>query len=153
METTFIFSSVQSLRHVWLFATLWTAAHQASYPSPTPRVYWNSCPLSWWCHPTISSSFITFSSCPQFFPASGSFPMSRALCIRWPKYGSFSFSISPSVEYSWLISFRTDWFDSLLSKGLSRVFSSTAVWKHQFFGAHPSLWSNSHINTWLLEKP
>jgi len=84
-------------------------------PSPTPRVYPNSCPLSRWCHPTISSSVVCFSSCPQSFPASGSFQMSRvfsnesALCIRWPKYWSFSFNISPSSEHPGLISFRMDW--------------------------------------------
>jgi len=75
-----------------------------------------------------------------------------ALCIRWLKYWSFGFSTSPSNEYSGLISFRIDWFDLLAVKGLSRVFSSTTVWKHWFFGAQPSLWSKSHIRTWLLEK-
>ena len=69
-------------------------------PSPTPRACSNSCPSSWWCHPTISSSVVLFSACLQYFPESGSFPMS--LCIRWPKYWSFSFSISPSNEYSGL---------------------------------------------------
>ena len=85
------------------------------------------------------------------FPASRSFLMSQ-LHIRSPKYCSFSFSISPSNEYLRLICFRTDWFDLLMSKGLSRVFSSTTVQKHWFFGNQPSLWSNSHIHTWLLEK-
>ena len=79
-------------------------------PSPTPRACSNSCPLSRWCHPTISSSVIRFSSCIQSFPASESFPMS-VLHIRWPKYWSFSLSISPSSEYSGLISFRMNWFD------------------------------------------
>ena len=85
-------------------------------PSPTPGACSNSCPLSRWCHPTISSSVIPFSSCLQSFPASGSFQMSQ-LCIRWPKYWSFSFSISPSNEYSGLISFRMDWFDLLAVQG------------------------------------
>ena len=71
------FSSVQSLCHVRLFATPWTAAYQASYPSPTPGARTNSYPSSWWCHPTISSPVVPFSSCPQSFPASGSFPMSQ----------------------------------------------------------------------------
>ena len=84
--------------------------------------------LSHWCHPTISSSVAPFSSCPQFFPTSESFPMSQLfLCIRWPKYWSFSFRVSPSNEYSGLISFRIDWFDLLVSKGLSRVFSSISL--------------------------
>ena len=85
-------------------------------PSATPGVHPNSCPLSRWCHPTISSSVAPFSSCPQSFPSSGSFPM-MALCIRWPKYWSFSFSISPSHEYSGLISFRMDWLDLLVVQG------------------------------------
>ena len=83
------------------------------YPSLCPRVCSDSCPLSQWCHPAISSSVTPFSSCPQSFLASGSFLADNelALCIRWPKYWSFSFSISPYNEYSGLISFRIDWFD------------------------------------------
>ena len=86
-------------------------------PSPTPRACSNSCPLSRWCHPTISSSITPFSSCLQSFPASGSFLMSWLFRIRWPKCWSFSFNISPSNEYSGLISFRTDWFDLLADQG------------------------------------
>ena len=122
-------------------------------PSPTPRVYSNSCPLSWWCHPTISSSVVQFSSCLQSFPASGSFPMSHFFT---PGGQSIRVSASGSV----LPVNIQDWFPlgltglmSLQSTGLSRVFSSTTIQKHQFFLAQPSLWSNSHINTWLLEKP
>ena len=85
-------------------------------PSPTPRVYPNSCPLSRLCHPTISSSVIPFSSCPQSFPASGSFQVS-ALCIKWPKYWSFSFNISLSNEHPGLISFWMDWLDILEIQG------------------------------------
>ena len=89
-----------------------------SCPSPAPGAYSNLCPLSQWCHPTISSSVIPFSSCLQSFPAAGSFPMSQFfLCIRWPKYRSFSFNISPSSEYSGLISFRMDWLDFLAVQG------------------------------------
>ena len=86
------------------------------FPSLTPRVYWNSCPLSQWCHPTISSSVIPFSSHFQAFPAR-SFSNESVLHIRWPKYWSFSFSISPSDEYSALISFRMDWLDLLAVQG------------------------------------
>ena len=111
-------------------------------PSPSPGVCSNSCPLSWWYHPTISSSVIPFSSCIRVFSNESS------LCIRWPKYWSFSFSISPSNEYSGLISFRIDWFEIFAVRG-----TSTTVEKHQLFGVQPSLWSNSHIYTWLLEKP
>ena len=87
-------------------------------PSPTPGVHPNPCPSSQWCHPTISSSVIPFSSCPQSFPASGSFPCEEsALHIRWPKYWSFSFNISPSNEHPGLISFRMDWLDLLAVQG------------------------------------
>ena len=81
-------------------------------PSPTPGVHSNSCPSCWWCHPAISSSGVPFSSCPQSLPASESSPMSQ-LCMRWPKYWSFSFSIIPSKEHPGLISFRMDWLDLL----------------------------------------
>ena len=119
-------------------------------PSLSPGVCSNSCPLRWWCHPTISSSVIHFSSCLQSFPASGSFPMSQFFASGGQ---SFSFSISPSNEYSGPISFSIDWLDLLAVqetlKGLLQHHSS----KHQFFGTQLSLWSNSHIHTWLLEKP
>ena len=120
-------------------------------PSPTPGVHPNPCPSSQWCHPTISSSVVPFSSCPQSFPTSGSFHES-ALCIRWPKYWSFSFNISPSMNtQDWSPLGWTGWI-SLQSKGLSRVFNTT-VQKYQFSGAQFSSLSNSHIHTWLLEKP
>ena len=89
---------------------------------------------------------------PSMFPSIRVFSSESALCIRWPKCWSFNFSINPSNGYSGLISFRIDCFISLLSKRLSRVFSSTTVQKHQFFGPQPSLWSNYHICTWLLVK-
>ena len=108
------FSSVQSLSRVWLFVTPWTAARQASLSITNSWSSPNSCPLSQWCHPTISFSIIPFPSCLQSFPTSASFPVLR---IRWPKYWSFSFSISPSNECSGLISFRIDWFDVLEVQG------------------------------------
>ena len=86
-------------------------------PSPSLGVYSNSCPLSQWCHPTISSSVIPFSSCPQYFPASLEKSSELALHIKWPKYSDFSFSIRPSNEYSGLISFKIDWFDLLAAQG------------------------------------
>ena len=97
------------------------------------------------CHPLLL---------PSVFPSIRVFYSLSALHIRWPKCWSFSFSVSPSYEYSGLIYLRIDWFDppALLSKGLSRVFSNTTVQKHQFFCTQPSLWPNSHICTWLLEK-
>ena len=85
-------------------------------PSPTPGACSNLCPLSWWCHPTISSSVVPFSSCPQSFPASV-FSNESVLHIKWPQYRSFIFSISPSNEYSGLISFRMDWLDLLAVQG------------------------------------
>ena len=108
-------------------------------PSPTPRAYSNSCPLHRWCHPTISSSVVPFSSHFQSFQTIRVFSSELVLRIRWPKYWSFSFSMSPSSEYSGLISFRIDWFDLLQSKGLLRIFSNTTVQKHQFFSAQLSL--------------
>ena len=101
----------------------------------------------------ISSSVIPFSSCPQSLPASESFSNGSTLRMRWPKYWSFSFSITPSKKsQGWSPLKWTGWI-SLKSKGLSRVFSNTTVQKHQFFGAQLSSQSNSHIHTWLLEKP
>ena len=122
-------------------------------PSPTPGVYSNSCPLSWWCHPTISSSVIPFSSRLQSSPASGSFPMSQLFTSGGQSIGvSASASVLPMNTQDRSPLGWTGWI-SLQSKGLSRVFSNTTVQKHQFFGAQLSLWSNSHIHTWLLEKP
>ena len=143
------------LSHSVVFDSLRPHGQQHSRPpclSPTPGACSNSCPLSRWCHLTISSSFVPFSSCLQSFPASGSFQMSHFFASSGQSVGSFSFSISPSKEYSGLISFRIDCLDILAVKGLSRVFSNTTVQKHQFFGAQLSLWSNSHILTWLLAK-
>ena len=151
----FWFSSVQFSCSV-MSNSLWP--HELQYtrppcPSPTPRVYSNSCPLSRWCHPTISTSVIPFSSCPQCFPTSGSFPMS------W-FFTSGGQSIEASVSASFLPMNIQDWFPlgltgliSLWSEGLSGVLSSTTIRKHQFFGTQLSLWSNSHIHSWLLEKP
>ena len=89
----------------------------------------------------------------SIFPSVRVFSSELAHRSRWPKYWSFNFSISPSNEYSGLISFRIDWFDLLAVQRLSRIFSSTTIGKHQFFSTQPSLWSNSHICTCLLEKP
>ena len=121
--------------------------------SPTPGVYSKSCPLSWWCHPTISSSDVLFSSCLQIFPSIRVFPMSQF-------FTSGGQSIRVSSSTSVLTINIQGWFPLgltdliiLLSTWLSRVFSNTPVQKHQFFGPHLSLWSNSHTHIWLLEKP
>ena len=122
-------------------------------PSPTPRDYSNSCPLSQWCHPAISSSVVHFSSCPQSLPASGSFPMSQLFSWGSQSVGvSASASFPPKKSQGWSPSEWTGWI-SLQSKGLSRVFSNTTVEKHPFFCAQLSSQSNSHIRTWPLEKP
>ena len=137
------FSSYQSLRHVQLFATPWTAelpvllhllelaqthVHPVSYAIQIVR-------------PLLLQ--------PSIFPSIRVFSNESVFLIRWPKYWSFTFSISPSNEYSGLIFFRIDWLDLLegLSKGLSTVFSNTIVQKHQFFVTQPSLWSNTYIHT------
>ena len=132
---------------------LWTAAHWASLFCTVFGIGSNSCPLSQWCHPTISSSVTHLSSCPQPFPTSWFFPMSHLYASGDQSIGaSASASVLPMNTQDWFPLGLTGWI-SLLSKGLWTVFSSTTVWKHQFFGAQPSLGSNSHIYTWLLEKP
>ena len=138
---------VQSLSHVWLFATPWTAHARLPCPSPSLRACSNSCPLSQRYHPTVSSSVVPFSSCPQSFPASGSFPMSQF-------FASGSQSIGASASASVLLMNIWDWFPlgltsliSLQSEGLSSVLSNTTVQTHQFFSAQPSSWSNSHTHT------
>ena len=137
---------------VWLLATPWIAAHQAPCPSQTPRIYSNSCLLSRWWHPAISSSVVPFSSFPQSLRASGCFPMSQLFTRGGQSIGvSASASVLPmntqdSSPLAW-----TGWI-ALQSKGLSRVFSNTTVQKHQFFSAQLSSQSNSHIHTWPLEK-
>ena len=119
--------------------------------SLSPRVCSNSCPLCRWCHPAISSSVALSSSCLQPLPASGSFTMSWLLASGRQGIGaSASASVFPMNLQSWF-PLGLICLISLLFKGLSRVFSSTTVWKHQFFSAQPSLWS--HIHAWLLEKP
>ena len=121
-------------------------------PSPTPRVHPNICPLSWWCHPTISSSVIPFSTCLQSFPASGSFPMSQLFASGGQSVGaSASASVLPMNIQDWFPLAWTGWI-SLQSKGLSRVFSNTTVQKHQFLGTQLFLYSNYYIHTWLLEN-
>ena len=108
-------------------------------PSPTAGVYPNPCPLSQWCHPTMSSSVVPFSSCPQSFPASGSLQMSQLFASGGQSIGvSASTSVLPKNTQDWSPLGRTGWI-SLQSKGLSRVFSRTSVQKHQFFGTQVSL--------------
>ena len=122
-------------------------------PLPPPGVHSDSRPSSQWCHPTISSSVVPFSSCLQSFPESGSFPMSQFFTLGVQSIGaSASASVLPVSVQDWFPLGLTGLI-SLKFKGLSKVFSNTAVQKHQFFGTQLSLWSSSHIHTWLLEKP
>ena len=121
-------------------------------PSLSPRVCSNSCPLSWWYHPSFLSSADLFSSCPQSFPASGSFPMSRLFTSGGQSIGGSALASVLPVNIQGWFSLGLTGLISLQSKGLLRVFSCITVQKYQFFVAQPSLWSNSHIYTWLLEK-
>ena len=122
-------------------------------PSPTPRVHSNSCPLCQRCYPTIPSSAIPFSSCPQSFPASGSFQASQLFTSGGQNIGvSASISVLPVNTQDWSPLGWTGWI-FLQSKGFSRVFSNTTVQKHRFFGTQLSSQSHSHIHTWLLKKP
>ena len=162
------FSSAQSFSHVRLFVTPCTAACQALWPhglqharlpcpSTTPGAYSNSCPLSWWYHPTISWSVVPFSSHLQSFPASGSFPMSQFFASGGQSIGaSASASVLPVNIQDWFLLGLTV-FISFQSKGLSRVFSNTTVQKHQFFGtqaffivqlSHPHMTTGKTI-AWL----
>ena len=139
-------SSVQSLSRVQLSATPWTAAHQASLSITNSRSL-----LKLKFIKSVMPSNHLILCCPLLllpstFPSIRVFSNESVLPIRWPKYWSFSFSISPSNEYSGLISFRMDWLDLLAVQGLSRVFSNTTVQKHQFFSTQPSLLSNSQIH-------
>ena len=153
MELRLQFSSVQSLSHVRLFATPWTAAHQASLSITNSR----SPPKPMSIESVMPSKHLILCCplllLPSIFPSVRVFSKESVLRIRWPKYWSFRFSIRPSNEHQGLISFRMDWLNLLVVQGLSRVFSNTTVQKHQFFGAQLSSQSNSHIHTWPLEKP
>ena len=139
---------VQSLRHVCFCATPWTAACQASLSS---TISWSL--LKFMSIESIMQSYhlLPLLLLSSIFPSIRVFSNESALCIKWPKYWNFSFS--PSNEYSGLVSFRIDWCDPLAVQESVKVFYSTTVRKYRFFGARPSSWSNSHILTWLLEKP
>ena len=140
---------VQLLSCIQLFETSWTAACQASL-SFTISGTWM--PLSWWYYLTISSSVARFSCWPWSFPASESFPVSWRLSSDDQSIGaSASASVLPMNIQGW-VSLGLTGLMSLLSKRLSRVFSSTTIQRHQFFEAQPSLWSNFHIHTWLWKN-
>ena len=142
--------AVKSLSCVQHFVTPWTVACQASLSFTISWICSSSCPLSWWYHPTISSSVVPFSSCLQSFSATGSFPMSQFLTSGGQSIGvSTSPSLLPINIQDWFPLGLTDLI-SLQSKGLLRVFSNTTVQKHLFFSAQLSSQSSSHIHTWPL---
>ena len=148
------FTSIQTLSHVWLLVTPWTAAPQASLSITNSQSLLKLMSIE----TVILSNYLVLCCSlllpPSIFPSIRVFPNESVLRMRWPKYWSFSFNISPSNEHSGLISFRRDWLDLLAvqgtlqmkSKGLSRVFSNITVQNHQFFSAHLSSQSNSYIN-------
>ena len=139
-----LFLLVLSLSHVWPIATPWTAPRQASLSF---TISWRFLKLMYTESVMSSNHLLIYRLLllPSFFPSIRIFSKELAFCIKWPKYWNFSFSISPSSEYSGLISFRIDWI--LQSQGLSRIFCNTTVQKHKFFSAQHSLWSISHIHT------
>ena len=146
-----LFSSVLLLSRIWLWDPTDCSKPGFLLHHQLLKLVQTSCPLSQWCHPTISSTVILF-CCLQSFPASGSFPMSWLFASGGQRIGtSASASVFLMNIQGW---FPLGWTDliSLESKGLLRVFSSTAIQKRQFFSVQPSLWSISHICTWLLEK-
>ena len=140
------------LRGVWVFTNPWTAACQASLPFTISQSLLKLMTIELMmpsnhlilCHPLLLL--------PSIFLSTRVFSNESALYIRWPNYWSFSVSNSPSKEYSGLVSFRIDWFDLLAVQRTHKGLFNTTVQRHQFFSAWPSLWSNSHIHTWLLEK-
>ena len=147
------FSSVQSISRVRHFVTSWIAAGQPPCPSPTPGVHSDLMSIELvmpsshliLCHPLLLL--------PPIHPSIRIFSNESRLHMRWPKYWSFSFSISPSNVHPGLISFRMDKLDLLAVQGTLKSLFQHHSSKHQFFGTQPSLWSNSHIHTWLVEKP
>ena len=141
----------QLVSRVQLFATAWTAARQASLSITNSRSLLKLMPIELLMPSNHLILYCPLLLLPSIFPSIRVFSNESVLRIRWPKYWSFSFNISPSNGYSGLISFRIGWI-SLQSKRFSRVFSNTIVQKHQFFAIQLSLWSNSHIHTLLLEK-
>ena len=141
--------SVQLLSRVWLFATPWTAALQASLSITNSRSLLRLMSVKL---VMPSNHHLPFSSCLMSFPATGSFPVSQ-FSHQVAKILELQLHHSPSNEYSGLMSFRMDWFDLLAVQGLSRVFPNITIHRHWFFDTQLSSWSNSHNHTWLLEKP
>ena len=146
--------SISQFSHSVMSDSLWSHGQQhvrLPCPSPTSRACSNSCPLTQWCHPTISSRRPLL--LPSIFPSIRVFSNESVFLIRWPKYRSFSFSISPSNEFSGLISFRIDWLDLLAVQGTLKSLLQHHSSETLLLGAQLSLWSYSHVHIWILEKP
>ena len=142
--------------HPVMSNSLWPHGLQHSRPpcpSPSPEVCPSSCPLHQWCHPAISSSIALFSFCPQSSPATGTFPMSHMFTLDDQNTGASASASVPPMSIQHLFPLRLTDLISLLSKGLPGIFSSTTVWRHQFFGILPSLQSSSHNHMWPLGRP
>ena len=151
-KATFQFSSVQLLSGVRLFVTPWATARQASLSITNSQSLLKLMSIELMPSDHLICHSLLF--LPSIFPSMRVFSNESVLCTRWPKYWSFSCSISHSNEYSGLVSFRIDWLDLLAVQGTYKsLLFWTTVQKHQFFGSQLSLWSNSHIHTWLLKKP
>ena len=120
-------------------------------PSPSPKVCSNSCPLNQWCHPTISSSVAFVSSCPQSFPVSETFPVRHLFALGGQSTGASASVLAMNIQGRFPLGLTG--LISLLSRDFQRVFSSTTIWKYQFFSIQPSLLSSSYSHTWLVEKP
>ena len=144
-------AAVQLLNHVWHYVIQWSSARRASLSFSVSRSLLRLMSIESVMPSNHLIFYLPFLLLPSIFPSIRVFPNESALCIKWPKY--WSFSISPSKEYSGLIFFRIDWFDLLAVQETLKSLPQHTVWKHQFFCAQPSLWSSSHICTWLLEKP
>ena len=153
MLHSFVLVAVQSLSRVRLFGTPWTAAWQASLSFTISQ----SLLKLMYTELAMASNHFVFCHhllfLPSIFPSIRVFSNVSVICLKWPKCWRFSFSISPSDEYSGLISFRIDRFDLLAVPGTLKSLLQHHSQKHQFFGTQLSLWSNSHIHSWLLEKP
>ena len=148
-----LISSVQFLSCVWLFMNPWTASHQASLSTTNSQSWLKLMSIESVMPSNHLILYCPLLLLPSIFPSIGVFSNESVLHISWPKHWSFSFSSGPSNEYSGLISFRIDWFDLLAVQGTLKSLLQHLGSKASIFSTQLSLWSNSHIHTWLLEKP
>ena len=152
LTLSFLVVFVQPPSHVWLFVTPWTEAQQASLSLTTSQSLPKFMSIALVMPPGHLIFRCPLLLLPSVFPRIRDFSNEPILCISWPKYWSFIFSISPSNEYSGLVSLKIDWFDLTAVQGTCRFFSGTTVWRHQFFGTPTSLPSSSHNCMWPLGR-